>query len=269
MARESHNISFRSSTIHYIRMGHGPEWLFCFHGYGEDATSFEILEETLGNRFTLIAVDFPFHGKTDWQEGLLFEPAHLIAIINLIKPEQQKMYLLGYSMGGRVALQLLQLIPEQISTLVLIAPDGLHKNKWQWLATKTKLGKNLFAYTMHNPFWMMRLMDLGGKLGLYNKSLIKFVHYYLDDAEQRMILYRRWTTMRKFRPDKDLLKSIILKNKIPLSIVFGRYDRVILSKHGNSFSKNAEEYIKVIVLEAGHQLLKEKHVPLIAQLLLN
>ena len=112
-------------------------------------------------------------------------------------------------------------------------------------------------------------MDLGGKLGLYNKSLIKFVHYYLDDAEQRMILYRRWTTMRKFRPDKGLLKSTIVKNKIPLSIVFGRYDRVILSKHGNSFSKNAEEYIRVIVLEAGHQLLKEKHVPLIAQLLLN
>ncbi len=269
MATESHYISFRSSRIHYIRMGRGAEWLFCFHGYGEDGNSFALFETELGNRFTLIAIDFPFHGKTDWQEGLSFEPADLINIIDQIKPKHLPMHLLGYSMGGRVALQLLQLIPEKVSRLVLVAPDGLHKNKWQWLATRTKIGNRLFAFSMRRPFIMNSLLDLLSRLRLYNNSLLKFIHYYLDDVEQRMILYRRWTTMRKFRPDKGLLKKIIIEDKIPVRLLFGKYDRVILAKHGKDFSNHSNGYIRVVEIDAGHQLLREKHLPLIVELLVN
>lgn len=262
---ESHFIAYRNSTIHYYSLGNGKEWLFCFHGYGELGSSFEIFEELLGYRYTLIALDFPFHGETDWQEGLLFEITDIIEIINLIKPKDQPMSLLGYSMGGRVAMQLVQTIPHQIKKLVLVAPDGLHKNKWQWLSTKTKIGNQLFAHTMHKPGWMMGLMNVAARLGIFNKSILKFVHYYLDDAGQRLILYRRWTTMRKFSPDLALLKKSIIKNKIPVHILFGKYDRVIMSNHGFAFSKNAGAYIKVIEIQAGHLLLREKYAPLISQ----
>ena len=267
MAALSCYIDFRNSTIHYTRLGHGPEWLFCFHGYGEESGSFSLFEETLGNRFTLVAIDAPFHGKTDWKEGLLFEPTELIEIINRIKPASEPMQLLGYSMGGRVALQLLQLIPEQIKQLVLVAPDGLHKNKWQWLATRTSMGNRLFSYIMQKPFGLIRLLDLAAIWGLYNKNLLKFVHYYLDDADQRQILYRRWTTMRKFRPDKALLKKIIVKNRIPVKLLFGKYDRVILTKHGTHFSENTDGLVMITEIESGHQLLRDRHIPLISELL--
>ena len=109
-----------------------------------------MMEKWLDQRFTIIAFDFPIHGKTNWNEGLLFEPHDLISIIDLIKPENKKIHMLAYSMGGRVALQLLQVMPEQIASLVLMAPDGLHKNKWQWLATKTKIGNLIFRSVMKN-----------------------------------------------------------------------------------------------------------------------
>ncbi|MDB5211951.1 MAG: alpha/beta hydrolase fold protein [Sediminibacterium sp.] len=261
------HLLFRSSHIHYTRYGHGPDLVFCFHGYGEDARSFAVLEEILGERFTLIAIDFPFHGSTDWQEGLLFEPSDMLSIIDILNPSRQQMHFLGYSMGGRVALQLLQLIPQQVSKVVLIATDGLHKNKWQWLATRTKIGNRLFAFSMKHPFIMNGLLDLLSRLGIYNNSLLKFIHYYLDDVEQRMILYRRWTTMRMFRPRLSVLKNIIQKNKIPVKMLFGKYDRVILAKHGHHFSKNAGDLVTVTEIEAGHQLLREKHIQLIADLL--
>ncbi|MEO7531740.1 MAG: alpha/beta hydrolase [Sediminibacterium sp.] len=264
---ESNYTRFRNSVIHYLRMGNGPEWLFCFHGYGEDATTFSLLEPLLGSRFTLIAIDFPFHGKTDWQEGLLFEPKDMLALINLINPKKKSMYFLGYSMGGRVALQLLQLIPEQVTNMVLVAPDGLHKNKWQWLATRTKIGNGLFAFSMKHPFIMNSLLDFLSKLGVYNNSLLKFIHFYLDDVEQRMTLYRRWTTMRKFRPNLDLLKKIIGEKNITVRMLFGKYDRVILAKHGWRFSKNSNGLISVTEIEAGHQLLRDKHAGLIVDLL--
>jgi len=260
---ESNFILFRSSKIHYLRMGGGPEWLFCFHGYGEDAESFSLFEPLLGDRFTLLAIDFPFHGKTDWQEGLLFEPQHLLEIIAQINPEHKPVHFLGYSMGGRVALQLLQLIPERVRQLVLVAPDGLHKNKWQWLATQTKPGNRLFAFSMKHPFIMNSLLDVLSKMRLYNNSLLKFIHYYLDDREQRMTLYRRWTTMRKFRPRLTLLKNIIQTKAIPVKMLFGKFDRVILAKHGKQFGRDSEN-IQVIEIEAGHQLLRDKHAALIA-----
>jgi len=164
--------------------------------------------------------------------------------------------------------QLLQLIPAQVRQIVLVAPDGLHKNKWQWLATRTTVGNRLFAFSMKHPFLMNSLLDVLSKLRLYNNSLLKFIHYYLDDREQRMILYRRWTTMRRFRPNLSLLKNIIQTKAIPVKMLFGKFDRVILAKHGKQFSRNAEN-IQVIEIEAGHQLLREKHAMLIAEMLVN
>lgn len=265
---ETYFIPYRNSSIHYYRFGQGPRWLFCFHGYGEDGASFELLKPLLGDAYTVIAIDSPFHGRTDWQDGLLFDTSDLIAILNLIRPPAEPISLLGYSMGGRVALQLIESMTHEVKKVVLVAPDGLHKNKWQWLSTRTSIGKRLFAYTMRTPYLMFGLMGLAGKLGLYNKSLLKFVHYYLDDAEQRSLLYHRWTTMRKFRPHLGLLKQIIIKNKIPVRMLFGRFDRVILAKYAFHFSKEAESYIQVTEIEAGHQLLREKYAPLIAELLM-
>lgn len=264
---ETHFIPYRHSTIHYYKFGQGPKWVFCFHGYGEDGESFKIFEEPLGDMFTLIAIDLPFHGKTVWEDGLLFEPTDLITIINLIKPENQYMHLLGYSMGGRVALQLLQVIPEQITKLVLVAPDGLHKNKWQWLSTETLIGNRLFAYCMHQPVGLLGLINMAAKLGLFKKNMLKFMHYYLDDAAQRSILYRCWTTMRKFRPDTAVLKKIILRLQTRIYLLFGKYDRVILSKHGFTFSRQTSGLVQVTEIEAGHQLLQKKHVALISKMI--
>ena len=263
---ETHFLPYRNSTIHYQKRGTGPEWLFCFHGYGELGSSFRVFETLLGHTYTLISIDFPYHGDTDWQEGLLFDISDLIQIIDLIKPKDRLFSIMGYSMGGRVALQILQTIPHQIKKLVLIAPDGLHKNIWQWLSTKTTLGNRIFDFTMCNPNWIMRLLPFAVKLGLFNKNRLKFVHYYLDDAEQRSLLFKRWTTMRKFSPNAALVKQSILKNKISVNLVFGKYDRIILAKHGFHFSKNVEIFVTVTQLEAGHQLLKEKYAIQIAEL---
>lgn len=264
---ESHFISWRSSTFHYHRFGHGAEWLFCFHGYGEDAGSFLVFEELLKSKFTFIVIDMPFHGQTDWKEGLSFSTKELIEVINLIKPAQEPMSLLGYSMGGRVALRLTEVIPQLIKRTVVVAPDGLHRNKWQWLSTQTLIGNRLFDHTMRHPFWMFRFMDIAGKWGLFNKSILKFVHHYLDDAEQRLALYRRWTTLRELRPNLALLERSITKYKIPVRMLFGKYDSVILTKHGTSFSKKGKGHIVIKEIEAGHQLLREKYASVIMALL--
>jgi len=265
---KTHLLRYRNSDISYQTWGTGGKWLFCLHGYGEDSQSFEPFAPLLADEYTMIAIDLPFHGHTEWREGLLFDPADLVAIINLIKPASHSFSLLGYSMGGRVALQLAGMIPQQIERMVLVAPDGLHKNKWQWLATQTKAGNRLFAYCMQKPATMLFLADTGTKWGFFNKSLLRFVHYYLDKETERELLYLRWTTMRRFKPNQVLIKKEIIQCKIVVHLIFGAFDRVILPKHGYHFSKNANKLITVTEIASGHLLLKEKHIPQIAGFLL-
>lgn len=264
---EIRSIKYKQSNIFFHRFGEGEKILFCFHGYGEDAQSFTFLENILGKEYTLIALDLPFHGRTNWKDGLLFTGNDLVKIINLIVVlPDQKITILGYSMGGRVALKLLQIVPNKIEKIILIAPDGLHHNIWHRLSTQTLVGNKLFAYTMRRPFWMFTLMKVLYRFHLFNKSIFNFVHYYLDDANSRMQLFKRWTTMRRYNANLGLLKKIIKKNKIPIQIMFGKYDRIILTKSGNKFKKNIDDFVTIKEIEAGHQLLKSKFANDIASL---
>ena len=65
-------IPWGSSRIAYTRWGTGGKLLFCLHGYGETGAGFAFLETALGDEYTILAIDMPFHGGTDWKEGLFF-----------------------------------------------------------------------------------------------------------------------------------------------------------------------------------------------------
>ena len=260
-------INYKQSVIHYNRFGSGDEVLFAFHGYGENADSFNFLDDVIGKNFTIIAIDFPFHGKTKWNKGLLFNVEDLLQIITILNhSSNQQINLLGYSMGGRVSLKLLQTIPDKIKKLILIAPDGLHNNIWHSISTQTLVGNRIFKYVMKHPGFLLKMIKLAVKINAFNKSIANFVHYYLDEASSRWILYERWTTMRKFNLNKALLKSIITQKKISVKILFGKFDKVIVTKRGVIFKKGIENFVEVKEITAGHQLLKEKYAKEIAAL---
>lgn len=121
---------------------------------------------------------------------------------------------------------------------------------------------------MRNPGWMMGIMEVLGKLKLLNPSIQKFVHYYLDEDVARELLYKRWTTMRRFKPNKKTLATLSLEKQIPVSMLFGKFDRVITDRHGKKFASMAPVLITYQTIEAGHQLLKQKYSTLIAGMIL-
>ncbi|MBX9782695.1 MAG: alpha/beta hydrolase [Chitinophagaceae bacterium] len=261
--------TYEHSGFSYLKGGIGSDVLLCLHGFGEEAETFSFLEKHLGDFFTIYAIDFPWHGQTAWSKTLTFPAKGMIQLLTQIIDdfENRKIHLLCYSMGGRVGLSLLQRIPNNIQKAVLLAPDGLKVNFWYWLATQTWLGNGLFKYTMRYPFWFAWMVDVLKRFGWINMSVVKFVHAYIDDKKMRDDLYHIWTTMRKFRPNLEKVKSNIVQYQIPVHLVFGEYDRVILPANGYKFQKGAEPHISVHILKSGHQLLKEKHIDLLVKLL--
>jgi pimeloyl-ACP methyl ester carboxylesterase len=261
-----HKLAYKHSIINYYVYGSGTKILFFLHGYGENGSSFELLEKHLGTDYTIYAIDFPFHGETQWNEQEAFTVDDLLFVFHSINSKEDVPFsMLAYSMGGRAAMHFLQQGSEKIERVVLVAPDGMHINFWYWLATQTSAGNKLFHVTMNNPRWFFQFLDTAGKLRILNKSIIKFVHYFLDNKEERILLYRRWTVMRKFKPDLNYIRKICSENNILLYLVFGSYDRIILSKRANALKH--EKNIQIKIIEAGHQLLKEKYAAEIAALL--
>lgn len=274
---ESFRLSYRNSFIEYYRSGSGPKPAICFHGYGEEAKSYEFLSKYGGDRFTFFSVNLPFHGNTEWKDGLQFTRSDLSEIVEeiLIKNNFKhqtlnfKLTLLGFSLGGRAALCLSQMIPDKIEKLVLLAPDGLKVNFWYWLATQSWVGNRFFRFTMKHPGWFFGFLKLLNKLGFVNASIFKFVNYYIGDAKVRQLLYDRWTTLRKLKPGIKQIKEIVRKNKIQVRLIYGKHDRIILSSVGERFIKGIEEFCSLLVIQSGHQVLHEKHIDEILPALLH
>ena len=267
-----------SSRISYSRCGTGNKLLLCLHGYGESAASFALLEEALGKEFTILAPDLPFHGGTRWNDELYFDPAKFPALIEKIiaalhavaglpAPFFDRWWVLGYSMGGRVALSLLENAPDKIAQLILLAPDGFKMNPWYWLATQWPPGNRVFRRIMRQPRYLFLLLRIAGKLKLLNPGIHKFMFRYIDDPQVREELYDRWTVMRGFRPDIRSIRSIIRERQIPVSLVYGRHDRIIRAATGERFRKGIEPWCNIRILDTGHALLQAKYLDRIIALL--
>lgn len=265
-------LNYKNSKVHYETLGNGTHPVICLHGYGETTESFKFLESNLPSSVRLIAIDLPFHGSTDWKEGLNFYITDLIDIIEKIFKElkiiEPKFSLIAYSMGGRVALRLIQQIPERIEKVVLLAPDGIKLNFWYWLATQTYLGNRFFGLTMKKPGWFLGFLQGLHSMKLVNPSIHKFVRYYIHDDQVRQELYERWTGFRKIRPDHAKLKSAIRESEISIALLYGKFDRIIRVEPAERFRKGIEPFCNIEIIHSGHQVLKEKNIPVILKWLL-
>ena len=254
---DANRLLYEHSLVGWRCFGTGPRAVVCFHGYGEKSQSFEFLGKIAGEQFSFYAVDLPFHGETLWNAPPM-EAADLAEIVRQICPAKS-FVLLGFSLGGRAALSLYEEKPEAVEKLVLLAPDGLRVNFWYWLATQTAPGRSLFRLTMRNPGWFFGMLKLFNALRLVNSSIFKFVKYYIGDRAMRDLLYERWISLRRLRPDLSRIKSLIRGQKTPTPIVYGKHDRIILPVVGERFRRGIEDQCEVIVIASGHQVLHEKH----------
>src|SRR5690242_1694581 len=100
--------------------GSGPD-LVLLHGWGLHLRVWDGLVETLRDRFRLIAVDLPGHGRSAWNfvQGTPAEQAW--QIYTTLAPISDRYSLLGWSLGGQIALDLSAAMPGQIDRLVLVA----------------------------------------------------------------------------------------------------------------------------------------------------
>lgn len=257
-------LPWRGSRLALRTYGDGPAVTLCLHGFLEDSQSFADLAMALpGHR--LLAPDMPFHGLTEWNEEGRLRPEDLWDILEQCPELQHEPFgLLGYSMGGKTALSLFERMPERISHLVLVAPDGLRHDPWHAFFTRTLPGRRILRFTMHDPRWFNTLLDRLRRVRLVNESLYRFTLSYLGDADIRRRVCRIWLTLRGFRPRRERLPHLIRRHRTPVRLVFGRYDRLCPVRIGVDFVRRLDGQARMDVLDAGHLLLRGEHARRVA-----
>jgi pimeloyl-[acyl-carrier protein] methyl ester esterase len=107
---------------HVERRGSGSRQLVLLHGWALNLRVFDALSSALEPQFTITAIDLPGHGRSAEpaalaQDGWTLE--RLAAWIAPVLPPAA--VVLGWSLGGQVALQLARQAPERVAALVLVS----------------------------------------------------------------------------------------------------------------------------------------------------
>ena len=257
-------------AIEYFEYGHGPKIMFAFHGFNNHALDFKKLGEILAEDYKVIAFNIFFHGESHAQHNLVEKGFQNEDLKNLFsemssKFPAEKYTLLGYSLGGRIVLKILEILPEKMEDIILIAPDGIRISLFYKFLTQTLFGKYLLKRVVKKPSLFFLLADWIKKIGLVSEKKYHFAKGNFDSNSKREKVYLVWMILRKIVSRKADLKNIIQKFNIPINLFFGKYDTIIPASIGLNFRKGMEKYISLDVLETGHKMINDKTLLDIAQ----
>ncbi|GAB3821759.1 alpha/beta fold hydrolase [Pontibacter rugosus] len=258
------------SKLHYRVIGHGARVLLAFHGYGQSSTYYLPMEQALGSDYTIYAFDLFFHGRSQLaKQNMPLTKQFLVEFIEhfLEKQQIEKFSLMGFSMGGKFALTLVEHMPQRIDQLFLIAPDGIKTSFWYNIATYPGWLQQLFKRTVLKPEPFFKLLQVLNKYNLIHKSMIRFAHFQMDSTEKRLRVYHSWIGFRDLNFDIRKIVALLNKYKVPVSMFLGEFDEIISPRRVAVFV-DALDQGELVMLKTGHshlllevaQLLHQKRV---------
>jgi pimeloyl-ACP methyl ester carboxylesterase len=258
---EEKYIDTNLGKISYSKAGQGSKTIICFHGFAQDKSAFENLFTAFSPSHTVYAIDLFFHGSSklnkqkpirtkDWKE----------AFITFCKVESIQTYsLLGFSLGGRLAINSFMAQPAQCIALHLLASDGIKRSPWYEVATFPIIGTGVFRFLSQSDTLIPALMNLIEKTGLVDKKVLKFGRLMTETHNQRMQLFNAWTHFKPLWISNQKLVKTLNASTTLLNCYTGKYDTIMPPNQYKKFLHQIGNK-KDIVLETGHNQLITKTV---------
>lgn len=175
------------------------------HGSPGDSGVFERLTPLLSNRFHLIIPDLPGFGasRAEIPDYSIRAHAHYLRqLMDRLKIERA--HLIGYSMGGGVALDLADLAPERVASITMLSSIGVQEMEL--------LGDYHVNHLIHG-------VQLAGIWSIHNL----FPHFGLFDEAIFDVAYAR----NFYDTDQRPLRAILGRIEAPMLIIHGKNDFLV------------------------------------------
>lgn len=259
---QSMYLPYGASSIHVLKMGQGPKVMLAFHGFSELAAGFADIAPALAETHTLYAFDFPFHGRTDWQEDHDMDTKDLQAIIRQLAEKEgfTRFGLMGFSMGGRLCLSVAEAFLSVLDGVWLIAADGIRTHKVFNIATYPVWGRWVFKWVMKRPQFFFRVVNGLYKMRLLSKFLYDFTHNHMDTVAKRNRIFHTWISLKNFVPNVPVVQQQLIDHNIPVHLFFGERDEVIPPQVGEAFARGVPHATYDLVPK-GHKLVHPILIP--------
>lgn len=238
----------------YQKHGHGKNIYLLFHGFGQNSNALKPFLELRKPDECFILIDLFYHGQSSWKSisNRLTKETWKTIMEQLMEAENISIFgLIGYSMGGKFSLITYELFPSRISSLTLIAPDGIGTGFWYSMGSFPAFLNPLFKRVVINPKRFFLLVNKLHDMGLVGKSLVKFVESRFQSKTVRAQTYFTWKVFHPLKPDLKKIQSSLNQNPIPIYLFTGKFDKMVSTENLKSFSENVNN-LKKIELHCGH-----------------
>ena len=128
------SFEYEGINLEYEIIGNGEKAMFAFHGFSSSSSMFGVLEPSLGKNYTIYSFNLPYHGKSTIDAETTIHGIDTLQLQKYFKSflwhiHHSYFSLLGYSIGGKLALKLIELFPNEVQHIFLFAPAiSLFKN---------------------------------------------------------------------------------------------------------------------------------------------
>ena len=235
--------------------------LIVLPGYGQDGRAVKPMLSVLQSRFTICALDLPFHGQSEWEETF-FTANDMEEMIRTLarKCGYEQYSLLGHSLGGRIATCLAGQLAGQLEHLMLLAPAGIGRHTLIY----PRLVQGVLEKSLRHPGWLKTLLETGNRMGLVSNFHRRYAEVHLYPPAARHRLFRVWNSLPEFQPERQQVQQAIRELSVPILLLLGRKDRIIPNEQLKTYYRqNANTTIQEI--DAGHDLF----IPATARSIIN
>lgn len=273
MEKQLEHFSHNGFTLEYRVYKGGKQALLAFHGFGKNANDMEMFDHVLSKKYTVYAFNFFHHGSSVYPEDRIHKntllPGEWNELMEAFLKEKNihQFSLFGFSMGGKLCLEMLTHFTRRVKSIYLLAPDGLKNNFWYSLTSRNRMGNAIYRKIIKRPKFFFGVITGLRYTGLLNKRLHRFVKSNLSSQEKRQMVYNVWMTMRHIKPNLRKAGTVLTQENIQLHMLFGKHDKVIPLSVAKKLTQYNATHTHVHVVDCGHNLITPESAHVLEKIL--
>ena len=238
------------SGLYVETRGQGHD-LVLLHGWGLNLRVWDGLARVLEKSFRIIAVDLPGHGRSEWNPKARTPAEQAWQVHATLESVSDRYSLLGWSLGGQIALDLAAAMPGRVEHLVLVAttprfaasadwPYGMPATALERMATQLKTN---YKRTVSDFLELQVRGSTGAEKALADLHASLFEH---GEAHPKALVSGLATL------ESSDLRPMLPLVRAPTLVVAGQYDRVTLPAASRALAEALPDARYVEIRRAAH-----------------